>query len=44
MYKLVDHYFTSHIVDSWMLDRSSKVINGGGRALVLHAQCIKIVS
>ena len=24
--------------------RSSKVINGGGRALVLHDQCIKIVS
>ena len=27
-----------------MLDRSSKVINGGGRALVLHAQSMKMVS
>ena len=26
-----------------MLDRSSKTINGGGRALVLHAQRMKMV-
>ena len=28
----------------WMLDGSSKMINGGGRALVLHSQRIKMVS
>ena len=28
----------------WMLDRSSKMINGGGRALVLHSQRMKMVS
>ena len=27
-----------------MLDRSSKMINGGGRALVLHSQRMKLVS
>ena len=32
------------MVDFWMLNRSSKVINGGGRALVLHAQRMKMVS
>ena len=31
-------------VDFWMLDRSSKMINGGGRALVLHSQRMKMVS
>ena len=32
------------IVDILMLDRSSKMINGGGRALVLRAQFMKMVS
>ena len=31
-------------VDFWMLDRSSKMTNGGGRALVLHSQRMKMVS
>ena len=31
-------------VDFWTLDRSSKMINGGGRALVLHSQRMKMVS
>ena len=37
-YQLVCHLFTSGRVGFWMLDRSSKMINGGGRALVLHSQ------
>ena len=37
-YQLVCHQFTSGRVGFWMLDRSSKMINGGGRALVLHSQ------
>ena len=31
-------------VDFSMLDRSSKMIKGGGRALVLHSQRMKMVS
>ena len=36
--------FTSGRVDFWMLDRSSKMINSGGRVLVLHSQRMKMVS
>ena len=43
-YQLVCHWFTSGRVDFWMLDRSSKMINGGGRAFVLHSQRMKMVS
>ena len=43
-YQLVCHRFTSGRVDFWMLDRSSKMINGGGRALVLHSKRMKMVS
>ena len=43
-YQLVCYQFTSGRVDFWMLDRSSKMINGGGRALVLHSQRMNMVS
>ena len=45
VYPCIPQFYSIMVgVDFWMLDRSSKMINGGGRVLVLHAQHMKMVS